>query len=325
MIFNDSNMISISSLYKNIVSLSPYLEVLLRKIYWKNISFLKEYNPYKHHTSLGNSDIPHIDFDIVLNWLKKNGVKKGSLLVVHSSYEALECTGLEAEQIIEKLLDLVGPDGTLAMPVIRKFKGEPMLENLLNTSIEDLVCTYDVKKTKIVSGMLPYYLMMRDDSETSLCPLNPLCAVGSLAKEIVKDNIIDDIPSPHGPNSGWKFCYDHEAIIIGLGVTLEHFNTSIHVAEEAFDNWKYSKEEWFRKRKFVIIDQNNIQFEKYIFERRPEWGMLHFAEINLYNDLIRNNIVKSEILSGQIPVSFERSKELVDFLRDNNKDGYPYF
>ena len=33
------------------------------------------------------------------------------------------------------------------MPVIRKFKGEPKYNEILNTSVEDLECVYDVKIT----------------------------------------------------------------------------------------------------------------------------------------------------------------------------------
>lgn len=71
----------------------------------------------------------HIDFTRVVDWLKANGVGEGSLLIVHSTYESLEATGLEPDAIVENLLELVGKTGTLAMPAIRKYKGEPPIGN----------------------------------------------------------------------------------------------------------------------------------------------------------------------------------------------------
>ena len=36
----------IGSIYKRIVLISPWLEVCIRKIYWKNVKLFKRFNPY---------------------------------------------------------------------------------------------------------------------------------------------------------------------------------------------------------------------------------------------------------------------------------------
>lgn len=315
----------IGKIYKRIALLSPWVEVTLRKFYWKNVKFLKKFKPYSPVGLNNGSLIKFVDFNDVIEYLKCNGVCEGSLLVVHSSYDALECTGLAPEEIIEKLLNLIGPSGTLAMPVIRKFKGEPKTVDVLTTPMDNVVCTYDVKRTKITSGMLPYFLMRRDDSVTSLFPLNPMCAVGPLANEMMLHNLDGDCPSPHGPVSSWKFCYDHNAIIVGLGVTLEHYNTSVHVAEEAFGDWYWSEQEWYRKRCFTIIDKQGKETEKIVYERKPRWGTLHCAELNLHRDLNKAGIVIFSKIDDVIPMAIEKQQELITFLRSKNKKGYPYY
>lgn len=314
----------IAFLYKRIVLLSPYIEIRIRQFYWKYVKQLRKYKPYGHK-GVSNKYIQKIDFGTIIGYLKENGIGEGSLLVVHSSYDVLECTGLSPDEIINKLLELVGQTGTLAMPVIRKYKGEPKTEDILSFNTDDLVCIYNVKKTVVTSGILPYLMMQRNDSIISHHPLNPMVAIGPLAEDMMKNNLYGDNPSPHGQNSSWKFCLDHDAFVIGLGVDLEHYNTISHVAEEAFDDWKWSNDDWFRLRKFDIIDENKNTRRIIVSERKPQWGMLHYAEIRVNRDLNKASIIKRFKIKDDIIICIEKSQELISFLRSKNKNGYPYF
>lgn len=315
----------IVSLYKYIALLSPHIEVKLRQLYWRNVSKLSKFNPFGGKRRIISPNEEKIDFSDIIQYLTGEGIGEGSLLVVHSSYDALESTGLSPDEIINNLLELVGETGTLAMPAIRRYKGEPKAKDILTFNTDDLVCTYKIKKTVVTSGMLPYSMIQRDDAVISHHPLNPMVAIGPLAKDMMKNNLNGNNPSPHGPDSSWKFCVDHSAIVIGLGVDLAHYNTISHVAEEAFEDWKWSHEEWFRLRKFDIIDENKNSKKVIVSERKPEWGMLHFAEMRLNKDLNKTNIIKRFKLRNDIIVCIEKSQELISFLKARNKNGYPYF
>ncbi len=312
----------ISYLYEKIVVFSPWTEILFRKLYWKNVSRLKKYKP-KANTSVNTQKVTTVDFTDVIHYLKDNNIGDGSLLIIHSSYDALACTGLSPEEIIEQLLHLVGKNGTLAMPVIRKFKGEPKYENILTTDTNDLVCTYNVQKTVIISGMLPYTLMQHEGSVTSRFPLNPMTAVGSLASDMMQHNLEGEYPSPHGIHSSWKFCLDHGAIVVGLGVDLSHYLTITHVAEEAFPNWPVSREDWYRKRIFDIKD-GDYQIQKTVLERKPKWGMLYYMEKRLKRDILKQNILQTREING-ITVSIVDSQKYISFLNSKNSSGYPYY
>ncbi len=301
---------SISSLYTRIAMLSPRMEVTLRKFYWKNVKWLGRFNPHKAPV-MKETVHKHVDIRDVMKWLQEQGVGDGSLLVVHSSFSELQCTGLDANQIIDTLLELVGPSGTLAMPAIRKYKEG---QN-----------TYNVKKTLVQSGMLPYMMLRRKDSFVSHHPFNPLVAVGPLAKPMMERNLDGDRPSPHGPNSCWKFCYDHNAFVVWLGIDSDHFNTISHVNEEAFGNWKWSDEEWYHDRQFIIIDEDGNKVEKVVRERKPEWGMLRFAELHATRARNASGIIKKTKIDGEITVCLERAKEYVDYLQVNNKNGKFYY
>ena len=312
----------ISSIYRRLALISPSVEILLRKLYWKNVKLLKRFSPYAHKKEDKEGAVS--DFNKVLDYLRSQGIGKGSLLVVHSSYSALEPTGLTANQIIDTLLDLVGPEGTLAMPAIRRFKEAPRADELLKTDLKNLVCTYNVKKTMVQSGVLPFMMLRRPDSFVSHHPLNPLVAIGPLAKEMMLHNLDGEKPSPHGPNSCWKYCYDHDAFVIGLGVDLDHYNTISHVNEEAFGNWKWTDEQWYRDRRFCIIDEDGNKNEVTVHERKPEWGMLRFAEINANRDRNQSGLIHREIVDG-IVLCVEKAKDYVDYLQSNTKKGIFYY
>jgi len=315
----------LSSLYLSLAKSSPRFEVLMRKIYWSNVGRLQKFSPNKATKTNELSSLPHVDFEKVLNWLRSKGVGEGSLLIVHSSYTGLECTGLSAEDIVQKLVDLVGTTGTLCMPVIRTYKGEKKGAEYLTDNLDDFVANYNVLFTKVNTGLLPYALMRRPDAVISHHPLNPMAAVGPLANEIMEHNLEGDKPAPHGPNSSWKYCYDHGALIASIGVELDHHNTIMHIAEEAFGDWRWTDEEWYRIRKFNVIDENKNTTYVEVKERKPIWGTKHFAETYYINDMKKHGIIEEDKIDGIIPVCFERSSALIERLRSMNKNGYPYF
>lgn len=313
----------VGSLYTRLALLSPHIEVRLRQLYWKNIDKFGKYNPNNQgvvQTELSEN----VDFKDIINQLKEWGVGEGSLLIVHSSYDNLRCTGLTPNGIIDELLKLVGKSGTLAMPVIRTYRESPTPEERLKKGTALPICKYHPKRTPVSTGIIPAMMLRLPNAEVSKFPLNPLCAIGPLAAQMMDGNLDGDCPSPHGENSCWKFCLDHGAVICSLGTNLRHHNTMGHVAEEAFGDWYWNDEEWYDHRKFIIESPNEAPKEIEVKERKPKWGMLHQAELNRYHDFIKNGIVKTKTL-GNVLVEFEDSQMLINFLRSKNKNGYPYF
>ncbi len=316
--FNRYLKLLLVKIYNLIVGLSPKVEVFLRKIYWTNIIKFARYNSQK--SNIQNNANP-INFDNIIEYLKNRGIGKGSIIIVHSSYDLLEGSGLLPEEINLKLLDLVGTEGTLVMPIIRKYKEEGKREEYLTKNMNDVTCIYNVQKSKVISGFLPYMLMQRPDSFVSRFPLNPVVAVGKHAKKMIEKNLEGDHPSPHGPNSSWKFCVDNNAIVIGLGVDMPHYLTVTHVNEECTLEWPIK--DWYRKRKFEIVDKD-FKIYKEVLERKPIWGAIYLAENKYKKDLLRNCILKIENIES-LDISIIDSKRLTNFLQAHSQKGYPYY
>lgn len=308
-----------TSILNRVMGVSPHIEMAVRRLYRNPMlnSFLKPKK--KKKSPLDNSNF---DFSSILNYLKSIGVKEGDILIVHCAYRPLKLSGLNPEQIIDELLTLVGPTGTLAMPVIRKYPESPPESEALVADISNITFTYDVQKSKVWTGIIPKMLMNKEEAVTSQFPLNTLTAIGKHAKEMMANNLKGDLPAPNGLNSSWKYCTNHNAWVVGLGTDLTHSLTMIHTAEDMKkENWPIKN--WYREKKFKIID-NDFQTEKIVLERKPKWGMLHFGERTLSKDLIKNKVMKSQTVDGVLIESL-RSKPLYDFLNSKNKKGYPYF
>ena len=306
---------SISSIYNYIVGIHPKIEVFFRKLYWTNIKKTVALRPRSR-----NQNLRSVDFDKIIENLRSRGIGSDSIIIVHSSYDILEGSGLTPEEINSKLIELVGTNGTLVMPVIRRYKEEGKLLDYLTTNLDDTICTYNVKRSQIVSGLLPYMLMQRPDSSISQFPLNPVVAIGKHAKKMMEKNLEGENPSPHGPNSSWKYCLDNKAVVIGLGVEMPHFLTISHVNEECSETWPIKN--WFRKRKFEIID-GNIKIYKEVLERKPIWGAIYLAEKNYKKDLLKNGILKIEKVEG-LNISIVQSQHLAPFLKKRTSKAYPY-
>ncbi len=307
--------------YNLIAGISPRFEVTLRQLYWKHSSKLRKYRPYDTKKVQNGQKRKAVDFEKVLDYLKSKGIGEGSLLIVHSSYDVLECTGFSPEEIVGKMLDLVGATGTLAMPVIRHYKGEPKY----GENTDGLICTYNVRKTLVTSGLLPYTLLHWEGSEVSQHPLNPMVAYGPLAKAMMEHNLDGECPSPHGPNSSWKFCYDHNAIVIGLGADLDHYNTVGHVNEEAFGNWLWSDEEWYRLRQFDVIDENKNTQRVVVKERKPEWGMLHSADTAANKYIYNHHLRERVVIDDEILVCYQPAKPYIDAMQELCKKGKSFY
>lgn len=301
-----------------LMGLSPYIELLVRYIYWKNIGLFSLFVKRKKN----HRNLDFVDFSKILNYLKNTGITSGDLLLVHSSYGELKCTQKKPLEIIHDLKNLVGETGTLAMPAIRKYEGEPDIKNYLKADISEKVFTYDVHKTKVQTGALPATMVQMPEAIISRFPLNTLVSIGPLAKPMMKDNLAGDFPSACGINSAWKFCLDNNAYLIGLGTDLTGCLTMIHVAEDILDD-KWPVKNWYRKRIFRIIDKD-FETIKIVKERCPKWGTLHWAGRTLCKDLTNKNILHTQNIDG-ILVEIIKAKELIDFLNSKNSKGYPYF
>lgn len=308
----------IGAIYKKIALFSPWVEVFLRTVYWNNVGLLNRFSTNKsnrvHRTEF-------VDFEEIVAFLESCGIGKGDLVVMHSSYGNLKPTSLDNQGIIDRLLYLVGENGTLAAPVIRRYEEEKVLTKagLMKDGLRDIHCVYDVDNTPVSSGVLGITLMKHEGSVTSHFPLNPLTAVGREARAMMQHNLDHDGQSAHGKGSCWEYCADHNAWVIYLGIDFGHHITMQQVFNEAYI--ENTPPYFYIDRSFTVIADGESK-EVMVKERRRCFTK-RLAEINVREDVARSGIVKMTRIKD-IPVSVFRAKDLLDLYASKRKY-YPYF
>lgn len=149
------------------------------------------------------------------------GITKGDVLYVHSSFSRLKRFGISAEELLDILLEWVGPEGTIAMPsfawnVVPKMRPWAGYAQFLQTR----PC-FDVRKTPCNIGWLAESFRLRGGVLRSQHGIWAICAAGPMAAELTTGQ--EQLESPYGPGSSFWRLVESNAKLIGLGVTL---NTS---------------------------------------------------------------------------------------------------
>lgn len=314
-------------LFKRLLLLSPYIEISIRRCFWNHFLIFdkirKVWSKISNRKLKGtNSKNDNNKIEIVIDYLKESGIKSNDIIIIHSSFDSISGLGLQADQIIELLSKELVPNGTIVMPAIRSFKEEgkgiAYLENYISDIVPDTTL-YNVMRTPVSSGLLPFTLMRFDEAIISDFPLNPVVALGKEAKQMVNGNVDGKFPSAHGHNSAWRYCADRNAWNIGLGVDKKDYLTLFHVAQE---NEDWPVKDWFFHRNFTVKHgrkENSIT----VNERSRKWTK-YYAETNFYNDLLNNKIMSSMVIEN-IPILLTRSSDLLTFMKSQKNKTYPYY
>ncbi len=303
---------------RKLMAVSPYAEVAIRQVYWRSPKLIERQNR-KPATKTPLAD--RNTFGDVLSALRQWGIGEGDLLVVHSGYEGIKPAGASPQEVIDGLRELVGPTGTLAMSTIPFFRKEPRGADYMTADMSDMVFRYNPARTPCATGQVAYLFTGQPGVVRSHHPLNTMAAVGPLAEAMMAGNLDGDRPFACGPNSSWKYCIDHGAKVISLGIDLVHSLTMIHAAEDCCaDRWPQPG--WYRERKFKLM-QGRKSRDIVVRERQPRWAM-HYAERTLHKDLIDVGLARHKTVSG-VPLAIVNARPLFEYLVARNSTGYPYY
>ena len=226
-----------------------------------------------------------------------------------------------AKTLVDDLLHLLGPTGTLLMPTNPQYQvadgdRSPAERNAL-------VLAYDPQRTPCTVGMANELFWRQKGVLRSLHPYNPLAARGPLAEELFRDNLNSRDPLPHGVDSGYyRFCL-HNGLVLGLGVPLWHSMTIIHVPEEVRET-AWPIRDFFEKRRYRIridgTDETHV-----VRQRCPEFGAFSNCNRKVRRDLLREGILHEGKMGGVI-VDWASAREVFDYMMERDcHSHYPYY
>lgn len=164
----------------------------------------------------------------ILEDLKRAGIQNGDILLVHSSLSKIGYLENGPGTFVNALLKAVGESGTILMPsspnAVYQYdfiKGNPV---------------FDVLNTPSRMGAITEYFRKLPGVKRSLHPTEPICALGPMAEELVKDHF--NQITPYNDKSPFRKISELNGKIMYVGVTLANAGTNLHTIEDAV-NFKF--------------------------------------------------------------------------------------
>lgn len=305
------------------------VELSAKRVYWQSAWIREKIEHFRWY------DKPQKQIakrEELKQYLREIGVDKGALVMAHTavsdlqlsdaSMEAVPTGGFlkAANNLVNDLLDLVGPTGTLVMPAHAHYQME---DALLPPSARDRVISYDPQTTPCSVGLANEMFRRRKGVLRSLHPYNSLAAYGPFAEELFRDNLNQNNPLPQGIYSGYYRFSQENGLVISIGVPLQNSMTLIHTPEEVRDqDWPIK--DFFEHRRYLVRINGSDELHV-VRQRRPEYAMYCICVRKLFRDLVREGIVHESSVES-VRVDWAHSREVFDYLMERNKNShYPYY
>ena len=157
------------------------------------------------------------------------GLQRGGVVIVHSSLSKIGHVEGGGDTVIDALLQVLGPDGTLVMP---SFPFDTYVEDYLEAHRE-----FDAKLTPSRMGKITELFRQRPGVRRSLHPTHPVAAIGPRA-EVLTEGHHRDILSFGRESPFFKLCEQNGWVLL-LGVDY-HSMTNLHVVEDCFEAFPYA-------------------------------------------------------------------------------------
>ena len=133
------------------------------------------------------------------------GLRRGNTAFIHSAFGSLnlECS---PEDLLDLLLNIVGPSGNLLFPYYPGTAHEALEKGN----------PFDPRTTRSATGILTDLARRHNDSIISRHPVKAVAAIGPLAKELTAGH--ESSPFPYDQNSPYCRVMETDGLLIGLGV-----------------------------------------------------------------------------------------------------------
>lgn len=178
--------------------------------------------------------------------LVRMGMKPGSVVIVHCAMNNFYNYRGSVDELIDELLRVLGPEGTLCMPAFPYDKNNP-----------DKV--FDVRTEKTAAGLLAETFRKRPGVKRSLNQLQSVCALGPKADYIVGEHHLSKIS--FDKYSPFYKIYELGGYAVSLGLARAYYSVCAHVPEALlYDEIGFFHDKFTIPVTFKYIDQDGNPF-----------------------------------------------------------------
>ena len=142
------------------------------------------------------------------------GLRAGDVVYVHSGMDGLNLA-FPFYRILFLIQEVIGPTGTVLFPTYPNHRISSY-EYLFQEKV------FDVRRTASYTGILTEFARRQRAAVRSLHPTKSVCAIGAVANEITATH--HQSPYPYDAGSPYYKLIEHDARIVGLGVTTNYLS-----------------------------------------------------------------------------------------------------
>ncbi|MFN3917242.1 MAG: AAC(3) family N-acetyltransferase [Flavobacteriales bacterium] len=161
--------------------------------------------------------------------LRNCGICLGDTLLVHSSLSKIGYVEGGAPTVVHALMAALGERGNLLMP------SSPNAGMQLDYIKSNPV--FDVLNSPSAMGSITEYFRKQPRIRRSLSPTEPICAFGPDASYFTSGHTAEE--TPYTANSPFYRITEKNGKILYIGVTLINAGTSLHLLEDAVQNFPF--------------------------------------------------------------------------------------
>lgn len=240
------------------------------------------------------------------------GLEAGDAILVHSAMSHLGMVRGGADTIVQALLEVITPSGTLLTPAFSV--RTTMLERAQSREV------FDVRNTLSQSGKLTETFRQYPGTVRSLHPTHSVVALGPLAEWLTADH--HSCTRPFGPDTPFARLIEARGKIMCLGVEVSYM-TSYHAFEDSTPDYpdQVYLPDLFQ---MSVVDERGREstVETYVhspimgfrrIEKRPE--ILHRVKVHLIRT---GRLTHAQIGKGEVHLigAYELNEAMAELLRE---------
>ena len=230
------------------------------------------------------------------------GLKKGDVVLAHSSMGRIGYIENGPDDVIDALLEIIGEDGLLVMPGFC----DPKYYK------EQKAYIFDVKNTPTYTGAIPEAFRKRKGVKRSISPTHSLCALGKGADEFIKNH--ENCDNPFAMNGPFGRLYHKNAKMLLIGV--DHLaNSSLHIVEDMPD---FPVKVFTSRFRAIVYNNGN---KKIIEARRHTAHSRKIRDPNIMEKYCLEYKVMKIFKIGNAEMRVIQIKPFVDMMKELYKKG----
>ena len=223
----------------------------------------------------------------VVSVMKELGVSHGSVICIHSSMKEFYNYKGTAKELIDLIIEEIGPEGTLMMPAF---------------PIRNLACKpgyiFDAKNDPTGAGYLAEEFRKYPGVLRSINVQHSVCAIGKYANYLTKDH--HKTHDCWDKNSPWQRMIELNALVVNLGMPDFYIGTFDHCVESILQyEYDYWSQFFTEEREFMYYDidgniKRYVNYTSNIDRRTRESNVTkYFTEDDMKSERLSNLLIKS--------------------------------